>query len=119
MTLLTSSELRNVQGLSDYERHLIRAFVQGAVYCWVKNRKGEWFAVRDLVGGENTDWTGTPLEPLFTKHRNSGKDVDEAFEAAAKDIGWIAKSVLAEDQRKFENDHSGYVSRYRWLHTNC
>lgn len=118
MTLLTSSEIRNVQGLSDNERHLIRAFVQGAVYCWVKNRKGEWFAIRDLVGGENTDWTGTPLKPLYVKHRNSGKDADEAFEAAAKDIGWIAKSVLAEDQRTFENDNLGYVSRYRWLHTN-
>lgn len=115
MALLTPSQIRDVRGLSDIDRSLIQAYVQGAVYCWVKNRKGEWFAVRDLVGGDNTDWTGTPLEPLYTKHRNGGKGVDEAFEAAAKDIGWIVKSILADDQRQFENDHSGYVSRYRWL----
>ena len=115
MTLSTPSEIRNVQGLSGVERQLIQAFAQGAVYCWVKNRKGEWFAVRDLVGGENTDWSGTPLEPLYTKHINAGKDPDEAFEAAAKDIGWIVKGVLEKDQRHFENDHLGFVSRYRWL----
>ena len=118
MTLLTPSELRNVKDLSNDKLQLIQAFVQGAVYCWVKNRKGEWFAIRDLVGGENTDWTDTPLEPLYTKHRNAGKGVDGAFEATAKDIGWIAKSVLADDHRTFENDHSGYVSRYRWFHTD-
>jgi len=115
MTFSVPSEIRNVQGLSDSERQHIRAFVQGAVYCWVKNRKGEWFAVRDLVGGENTDWTGTPLDPVYIKHIASGKGANEAFEAAAKDIGWIVKSVLADDQRHFENDHSGYVSRYRWV----
>lgn len=115
MTLTMPSEIRNVQGLLDDELQLVRSFVQGAVYCWVKNRKGEWFAVRDLVGGENTDWTGTPLESIYARHIGIGKADNEAFESAAKDIGWIVKSVLADDRRCFENDHSGYVARYRWL----
>lgn len=115
MTLLNPSELRNVTGLQDNERQLIQAYLQGAVYCWVKNRRGEWFAVRDLVGGENTDWSGTPLQRLYEKHIESGRSDEEAFEAAAKDAGWIMKSILSEDSRMFEFDNSGYANRYRWL----
>ncbi|MBA2781117.1 hypothetical protein [Billgrantia kenyensis] len=114
MALRPPSEVRRVSGLSETEAGLIRAFVQGAVYCWIKNRKGERFAVRDLVGGENTDWTGTSLEPIYKKHRKAGKTEDEAFEAAAKDIGWVVKGVLADDQRVFEVDSSGYTNTYRW-----
>lgn len=55
MTLTPKSELREVSGIRDIEKGLIKAFIQGAVYCWVKNRKDEQFAVRDLVGGENFD----------------------------------------------------------------
>lgn len=49
------SELREVHGISDIHKSLIKAFMQGAVYSWVKNRKGDSFAVRDLMGGENFD----------------------------------------------------------------
>lgn len=114
MALLNESEIRHVSGLSDADRKLIHAFVQGTVYCWVKNRKGEWFAVRDLVGGENTDWTGTPLESIYKKHRSAGKSPDDAFEASAKDIGWIVKSVLSQDDRTFEANTGGYANSYRW-----
>ena len=114
MTLPEGSELRRVSGLSETDRKLINAFIQGAVYCWVKNRKGEWFAVRDLVGGENTDWSGTPLQSIYQKHREAGKSRDDAFEASAKDIGWIVKAVLSEDERRFEVNAGGYTNSYRW-----
>ena len=113
MVLNPGSQLREVSGLSPDELALIRAFIQGAVYSWVKNRKGEWFALRDLVGGENFDWGGTPLQPLYDKHIAAGKSEKEAMEAAAIDIGWIAKSVLEEDRRTFSVD-AGYVNKYRW-----
>ena len=118
MTLATQSEIREVRGLTDAQRDGIRAFVQGAVYCWVKNSSEEWFHVRDLVGGANTDWNGTPLQALYEKHIVAGSAAAEAYEAAAKEIGWIVKAVLSDDKRIFENDHSGYVSRYRWLKAN-
>ena len=115
MTLTNHSIIRNVLGLEETDKRLIYAFMQGAIYCWVKNRKGEWFAVRNLVGGENADWSGTPLEKIYEKHINAGKSNDEAFEAAAKDVGWIVKAILSEDGRTFENDNSGYINSYRWL----
>ena len=114
MVLNPKSEVREVQGVASDQMMLIRAFIQGAVYSWVKNRKGEWFAVRDLAGGENFDWNGTPLQTLFDKHVKGGKPPTDAIEAAGRDIGWITKSVLSEDKRTFEADNSGYVSQYRW-----
>jgi hypothetical protein len=114
MSLTIASELRDVHGISDIEKVAIRNFMQGAVYCWIKNRKNEWFAVRDLMGGENFDWNGTPLQVLYEKHIDSGKDEAAAIESAAKDLGWLVKTMLAEDKRTFEADKGGLVSVYRW-----
>ena len=43
MTLIPESELRRQLGLENRDRELIRAFMQGAIYCWVKNRPEEPF----------------------------------------------------------------------------
>lgn len=115
MALTEQSELRDVHGITDTEKTAIMAFMQGAVYCWVKNRKDEWFAARDLVGGENNEWEGTPLCVLYHKHINTGKDSDLAIESAGKDLGWLLKTVLSEDKRTFEVDKLGLVRGYRWI----
>ena len=115
MALVTPSEIRQVRGISQEQEQLLRAYLQGAVYSWVKNRPGEWFAARDLVGGENFEWEDTPLYPLFEKHLATGKSVDEAIEAAGKDCGWLLKSVLANDRRHFEVGRSGLTAGYRWV----
>ena len=115
MSLSPSSEIRDVYGIDDIEKALIKAFMQGAVYSWIKNRKDEPFAVRDLVGGENLDWNGTPLQVLYDKHVSSGKDNDAAFEAAAKDLGWLVKALLDDDKRTFLIDKEGLVNSYRWV----
>lgn len=115
MALNPSSEIRDVHGISDAEKDSIKAFMQGAVYCWVKNRKDEEFAVRDLVGGENYDWNRTPLQVLYEKHIDAGKNHDSSVEAAAKDLGWLVKAVLHEDKRTFEAGKTGLVNSYRWV----
>ena len=51
---------KSVNGFTDEQLDLMKAFLQGAVYCWYKNRKDEWFAARDLLGGDNYYWQGTP-----------------------------------------------------------
>ena len=53
MALTPTSELRDVHGIDDTQKRLIKTFMQGAVYCWIKNQKNEPFAVRDLMDGEN------------------------------------------------------------------
>lgn len=114
MALLPQSELRDVHGIGDDEKALIKAFMQGATYCWVKNRKEEPFAVRDLMGGENFDWNGTPLQGLYEKHIDAGQDHESAIEAAGKDLGWLMKTVLHEDKRTFET-YTEDVRYYRWV----
>lgn len=115
MALNPSSDLRDVSGIDDASKTLIKAFMQGAIYSWVKNRMGEPFAVRDLVGGENFDWDETPLIVLYEKHIRQGKDNISAIKAAARDLGWLVKSVLAEDKRTFLAGKVGLVNSYRWV----
>ena len=76
--------------------------MKGAVYSWCKNRKGEWFSLRDLMGGDNFYWNGTPLLDLYLKHKNLGKNSETSIKDAGKDAGWILKKVLKKDDRKFE-----------------
>ena len=112
MTFKVQSELRQVKDIEPTQMKLIKAFMQGAIYSWVKNNGNSPFAVRDLVGGENTYWEGTPLISLFKKHEAIGKNNDDANEDAGKDIGWIVKSLLDEDKREFERIE-GYVNSYK------
>ncbi len=71
MALKPKSQIRKVYGITDKEKNRILNFLQGAVYYWCKNRKGEWFSLRDLMGGENYYWEGTPLVVLYEKCRKS------------------------------------------------
>ena len=115
MALNPQSEVRDVYGIADEEKSLIKAYLQGAVYSWVKNRKDEWFAARDLVGGENFEWQGTPLIVLYKKHISKGKSSDKAIVDAAKDLGWLLKAILNDDKRHFEVGKSGLTAAYKWV----
>ncbi len=66
------------------------------------------------MGGENFEWEGTPLIALYNKHIATGKDNESAIRAAARDLGWLVKTVLDEDRRTFETEE-GYVRTYRWI----
>lgn len=113
MSIIPFSEIREVTGISAAEKQRIYDFLQGGVYCWCKNRKDEWFTVRNLLGGENFDWNGTPLQVLFDKHKKKGKTDDDAVSEAAKDAGWIAKKVINDDRREFETKDE-FVRSYKW-----
>jgi len=41
MTLLSNQEIREVKVISNLTKQRISDFLQGAVYSWCKNRKGE------------------------------------------------------------------------------
>ena len=57
------SEVYSFQAFWNFKKQEaeIYSFLQGAVYCWCKNFNDKEFALRDLMGGENFEWTGTPL----------------------------------------------------------
>ncbi|WP_167883996.1 cell division protein SepF [Leptospira wolffii] len=114
MALLNPSEIREVSDLTGEQKQRIYDFLQGAVYSWCKNRKNEWFSMRDLMGGENTDWDGTPLYELYLKHLN--KKSNDPVKEAGKDSGWLLKKVLHRDMRKFDaRDGDGLIREYHWV----
>ena len=96
------------------------AFLQGAVYCWCKNRPGEWFAFRDLL---NFYWQGTPLYALWLKQEkrygitddSTPEQVKQALTAAAIDAGWLLKEVLANDKREFDQRKAFRATQYLWV----
>ena len=104
--LADDSEIRDVHGITDEQKQRSLDFLQGAVYSWCKNRKDEWFAARDLLGGDNYYWQGTPMIALYEK--------SEDVEQAGKDAGWLLKRVLNDDKRTFEVSTDGRVKIYRW-----
>ena len=104
--LKQQSEIREVHGISEEQKQRISDFLQGAVYCWCKNRKDEWFAARDLLGGDNYYWQNTPMFALYEKSEN--------IEQAGKDAGWLLKKVIADDKRGFETKKEGLVRQYHW-----
>lgn len=112
MALNVESELRNVTGITDEEKRRISYFLQGGVYCWCKNRKNEWFSLRDLMGGDNYYWQGTPMLPLYLKHANNSVD---PVKEAGKDGGWLLKSVIINDKRLFETKREALIRQYRWI----
>lgn len=105
--------VRGVHVPSKEKLQKIKAFLQGAVYCWCAIRKSDWFCARDLIGGVNQDWKGYPLKVLYSRYIDAGRDHDYAFKQAAKDAGTILKRVLFEDHRMFETkkEHRRF---YRW-----
>ena len=107
--------LRAVSGLSDTERQRIMDFLQGSVYCWCKNRRDEYFSMADLMGGDNRDWDHTPLIVLYTKHIQSGKTPEDAFETAGQESGWLLKHAIHADKRRFETEETPKIRKYRWL----
>ena len=99
--------------LTDQQIELIKAFIQGAVYCYCNMAdKGSTFAARDLFGGENYYWNRTPLMALYEWHKNTG--ADNPVDMAGKDLGWILLDVLDCDKRHFRKI-KGYVNSYEWL----
>lgn len=114
MSLIPKTEIRVVQGVNNGEKIRIEDFLQGAVYSWCKNRPNEWFSMRDLMGGDNFYWEGTPLYCLFQKHKKKGKNDQDAVTAAGKDSGWILKKVIDQDKREFETKIEELIRKYRW-----
>lgn len=63
--IINDSSYKNVGGFTDDDTREMRAFLLGAVHVWCRDRHGEWFAARDLLGGANFFWQGTPLIALY------------------------------------------------------
>jgi hypothetical protein len=107
--------LREVSSVPPEAQQRIRDFIQGCVYCWCKNRKDEWFSMQHLMGGDNRDWSGTPLEALYTSHIQNGKSPEDAFALAGQESGWLLKRVIHDDARRFATEKAPINRQYRFM----
>lgn len=114
MVLKDKSQVREVHGIDIIDKQRIIDFLQGAVYCWCKNRPDEWFSMRDLMGGDNFYWEGTPLYKLFVKHISNGLDSTTAIKKAGIDSGWLLKKVINNDKREFDSKTEDMIRKYKW-----
>ena len=114
--LTSDNDLRAVNGITAIEQQRILDFLQGAVYCWCKNRKDEWFSLRDLMGGENYFWQGTPMLVLYAKHEAKTQDWEAAVAEAGKDAGWLLKKAISDDTRIFETKKEELIRKYKWIY---
>jgi len=111
----TSLGLRRVPGLDDSQKKGILFQLRNAVNTWCDNNTGDWFAVRDLFGGDNYDWRGSPMQRLYDKHSDNGFDHDTSETKAGIDAGWLMKEFLFYDERMFEQGYKGRVRGYRLM----
>lgn len=116
--------VNNVVGLTEQERTKALSYLQGMVYMWCAINGNQVFAARDLMGGENYDWTGTPLVDVWynRQRRYQAEYPDTPIEEindwthgeAAKEVGRLLKKVLIDDKRQFV-ELKGYSNQYQWV----
>ncbi len=105
--------IRKVNGLSPGQERRVRDFLHGAVCCWCKTKKSQWFSFRDLIGKDKKYWQETGLKELY-KNNQRKRSADPAMQSAV-DAGWFLKSVLRDERRGFDQGETkNGVKRYRW-----
>lgn len=114
-TKITSHRGSSVGGVSPAEIEKMLIFIAGGVRTWCKAVGDKQFALRDLFGGENYYWEGTPLQALYVKFCNEGYSSDEAVRLAGNAAGRLLKRVLVEDRtRTYVVGDAGLANGYTW-----
>lgn len=114
--LIDDFTYRYVHGFSEREIQRMLDYLQGAVQVWCRDRHGEWFAARDLLGGANYYWQGTPLIRLYEYYmEQSDEDDDYSVRQAGRAAGHLLKRVLVEDTKRRYETRQGYTREYRWV----
>lgn len=114
--LIGDSSYRSVHGFSPIEIRRMLDFLQGAVQVWCRDRHGEWFAARDLLGGANYYWQGTPLMRLYEFYmEKSDENDDYSVKQAGRAAGHLLKRVLIEDVKRTYETRQGFTREYRWV----
>lgn len=89
-----------------------KSYIKTAVAEFCKNNPGQTFSVRELFGGANRDWNGTPLQPIYNYHNQP--NVNAPADKARKDVGKLLKSILENDQNAYyERMQGGKTKLYR------
>lgn len=107
---------REVWCVEEPEKQRMRDYLLGDVQAWCRDRHGEWFAARDLLGGANYYWQGTPLMLLYEYYlEHSDGDEEYAVREARRAVGNLLKSILIEAPKRSYETRQGYTREYRWV----
>ncbi len=116
-----SESPNEVHGLTEEQRRDIMMYLQGMVYGWCESQsekesegkaKSQPFAARNLVGGVNWHWKGTPLQCVYDKQTTDEKT---AYDVAAQEVGRLLKRIIIDDQRGFTCEKDGLNTyHYTW-----
>ena len=103
-TLSNDNMVRKISAeSSEVEVKLAKAYIQGAVHSYCSNNtNNRKLSVRILFGGNNGNWENTPLQCIYDYHKDIKQSKNPANDAA-KDVGWLFKSVLLSDKRTFKH----------------
>ena len=104
-----------VHGLPIADRNMICVYLQGEVFSWCAKHGDEWFAARNIVGGVNTKWEGTPLYRLYQFYENMNRGDVYAKHQAGVALGHLLKYVIRENKRMFRTRVAGQVRQYQWV----
>ena len=112
---ITSHRGYSVRGVSPEQIEKMLIFIAGGVRTWCKAVGDKQFALRDLFGGENYYWEGTPLQVLYEKFCDEGCSSDDAVRLAGNAAGRLLKRVLIEDKtRTYIVGDAGMANGYVW-----
>ena len=107
-----SGRIYNISAdLPQQEIEMAKAYIRDAVITFCQNNPGQSFAVRDLFGGENRDWRGTPLQAIYEYHAAAG--AANPRDNAGKDVGKLMKIVLSKEDGYYIQSQSGKTKLYR------
>ena len=105
----------SVRGVSDADIQRMCDFLYGAVRARCKDFEDAQFAARDLLGGANYFWVGTPMQVLFDKYIDEGCTDEEAIKRAGQSAGKLLKRVLINDRnRTYVIGDAGLAAGYTW-----
>lgn len=106
-----NNQLTNVSWLEESEKVSMIDYIRDEVNSWCKNNPNQSFAARTIFGGENYDWTGTPLIPLYEYYIELGDD-DYAVKEAGIALWRLLKEVISTDENAFDMVTGSYVNTY-------
>ena len=95
----------SIRGVEPEQIQRMLDFLFGAVRARCADCEGLQFAARDLLGGANYFWEGTPMEVLYEKYIREGYSSDDAVKMAGKSAGHLLKRVLIEDRNRTVTFH--------------
>lgn len=110
--LIQEGVIRKIHAISETKAREIKNYLQGTIRFHDKVAAGKWFSLRDLMGGANFDWNGTPMQELFEAYRGRS----DAFKVTAKSAGWLLKAAIEDDPcRRYETKKEAFTRMYRWI----